>query len=416
MKKKKIFYGWIIVFSCMILAAASTGMLSYLNPLFVQPVTEYFGISRATFMIYQTFATIATVICMPLASSLCKKVPMKVMILVGACFGAGAHLCYSLARSVGWFYLGGALGGIGTCLYGSIPIAVLLSNWFQEKKGVATGIAFAGTGAASAILSPVISHIIAEYGWRAGYRLISGLILCCVVPVALLLIRVTPEEMGLLPYGGKRSADGTVERTGFSRTQVFRTKSFWTLAMSIFLLGMVTTPAQQQMVAYWTGAGNTPTFAATLYSLLMTVAIFTKIFLGAVYDGTSIFKGTLVVGSLAVASYLCLLLFPIGYAAMIPAVLYGVTVSVQVLVGTYVVNRLFGDKEYAFIYGILTPVLYGGVAVGSPLSAAIFDRTGSYRMLWIACAVIFAIGVGLVILSDRLSQREYRSILGVERK
>ena len=414
--RKKIFYGWIIVFSCMILAAASTGMLSYLNPLFVQPVTEYFGVSRATFMVYQTFATIATVICMPLASSLCGKVPMKVMILVGACFGAGAHLCYSMAQSVGWFYLGGALGGIGTCLYGSIPIAVLLSNWFQKKKGIATGIAFAGTGAASAILSPVIARVIANYGWRMGYRLISGLILCCVVPVTLLLIRMTPEEMGLLPYGGQRSADGTIERSGFSRTQVFQTRSFWMLAISIFLLGMVTTPAQQQLVAYWTEAGNSPAFAATLYSAVMMVAIFTKIFLGAVYDSTSVSKGTMAVGTLAVASFLCLLLLPRGYAAAIPAILYGVTVSVQVLVGTYVVNRLFGDKEYAFVYGVLTPVLYGGVAVGSPLSAAVYDCTGSYQMLWIACAAVFAVGVGLVVLSDQISKREYLAVLGIERK
>lgn len=413
--RKKIFYGWVIVFACMMLAAASTGMLSYLNPVFVGPVTESLGISRAKFMVYQTFSTIATAICMPLASSVCKKVPLKAMILTGVIFGAATHLCYSFANRVEMFYLGGTLAGIGTCLYGSIPIAMLTSNWFHEKKGTATGIAFAGTGAVSALLSPVVSQVIAKYGWRMGYRLISLLILCTVIPVTLFLIRTTPEEMGLLPYGMKKE-ESTVEKLGFSKNQIFRTKSFWVFSLAVFLLGAVTSPAQQQLVAYWSESGNTATFAASMYSLVMTVAVFTKIFLGVIYDRCSVAKGTAMVGVLSVLSYICLLLFPEGYWAAIPAVLFGVTVSVQVLVSTYVANRLFGDKEYAFVYGIMTPLLYGGVAVGSPASAAIYDFYGNYQMVWVLCAGIFAFAIFLVILADRLSRTEYKKMLGLERK
>lgn len=413
--KNKIFYGWIVVFACMILAAASTGMLSYLNPVFVEPVTESLGISRAKFMVYQTFSTIATAICMPLASSIYKKVPMKAMILVGAAFGAATHLCYSVANDVRMFYLGGTLAGIGTCLYGSIPIAVLTSNWFHEKKGTATGLAFAGTGAASALLSPIVSNVIASYGWRMGYRMISLLILCTVIPVTVFLIRVTPEEMGLLPYGEKKEQRAR-EKLGLSKSQIFRTKSFWIFSLSVFLLGAVTGPAQQQLVAYWSEAGNTPAFAASMYSVVMFVAIFTKIFLGAIYDRTSVTKGTVAVGALSVLSYICLLLFPKGYGIVVPAILFGVTVSVQVLVSTYVANRLFGDKEYAFVYGIMTPILYGGVAVGSPVSAAVYDFSGSYQMLWMACTGVFATAILLVITADRLSRMEYRNMLGLERK
>lgn len=413
--KKKIFYGWIIVFACMMLAAASTGMLSYLNPVFVEPVTESLGISRAKFMVYQTFSTVATAICMPLASSIYKKVPMKAMILVGAAFGAITHLCYSVANDVRMFYLGGTLAGIGTCLYGSIPIAVLTSNWFHEKKGTAMGLAFAGTGAASSLLSPIVSNVIASYGWRMGYRMISLLILCTVIPVTVFLIRVTPEEMGLLPYGEKIE-QRTREKSGLSKSQIFKTKSFWLFSLSVFLLGAVTSPAQQQLVAYWSEAGNTPAFAASMYSVVMFVAIFTKIFLGAVYDRTSVTKGTAVVGALSVLSYVCLLLFPKGYGIIVPAILFGVTVSVQVLVSTYVANRLFGDKEYAFVYGIMTPILYGGVAVGSPVSAAVYDFSGSYQMLWKVCAGVFAVAILLVITADKLSRMEYRNMLGLERK
>lgn len=414
--KKKFFYGWVIVFACMLLAAASTGLLSYLNPLFVTPVTEELGISRATFMVYQTFSTVATIICMPLASSIYKKVPMKRMLLIGTACGVATHLCYSIATNVAFFYLGGVLSGIATCLYGSIPIAILTTNWFWEKKGIATGIAFAGTGVASSLLSPVISNVIANYGWRTGYRLISLLILLIMIPAIFVLIRETPAQMGLLPLGKKETQVGPVEKLGFSQKQIFKTKSFWLMALGIFLLGSVTGPAQQQLVAYWIGEGNTPAFAASMYSVVMFVAIFTKILLGGVYDHMSITRGTVAVGAVSVASYVALLFFKEGYGILIPAALFGVTVSVQVLVSTYVINRLFGDKEYAFIYSIMTPVLYGGVAVGSPLSAAIFDHFGNYYVLWIICAVVFAGAIAIAVAADKYSQKEYQKILGYVRE
>ena len=415
--KKKPFYGWVVVFACMILAAASTGLLSYLNPLFVTPVTRELGISRATFMVYQTFSTVATIICTPLISSIYKKIPMKRMLFIGTLGGAAAHLCYASARSVEMFYLGGLLAGIFNCFYGAIPIAVLTSNWFYEKKGVATGIAFAGTGVVTSLLSPVISRVIVRYGWRMGYCLIAALIFAVMLPNILFLIRVTPEEMGQTPLGSKTDADGQqIPPQGFSRKQVFRTKSFWIFSAAIFLMGSVSGPAQQQLVAYWNEQGNTPAFAASMYSVVMFVAIFAKIFLGILYDRASVSKSTLAVGGVAVLSYLCLLAFPKGYSVLIPAVLFGVTVSVQVLASTYVTSRLFGDKEYAFIYGLMTPMLFGGAAVGNPLSALIYDTTGNYRILWYVCAAVFALAVGAVIVADKSSIREYRKILGTERK
>ncbi len=381
--KQRIFYGWVVVGGCMILAASATGLLSYLNPLFVVPVTEELGVSRSVYMVYQTFSTTATVICMPLMSSLYKKVPMKVMIISGACLGAFAQFLYSCAASIGWFYLGGMLCGISTCMFGGVPIAILTANWFYEKKGTATGIAFAGTGLVSALLSPVMARVIDSSGWRFGYRMIAALILVLVIPTALFIIRETPEEMGLRPLGAdpsdiKKKEEKSVGRTktGFTKKQALTTKAFWGFTLAVFLLGALTAPAQQQLVAYWTDMGNKADFAAMMYSVVMTIAIFSKIFLGGIYDRAGIPAATMVVGGISAASFLGLAIFTKGYSVLIPAVLFGITVAVQVLVSTYVTNRLFGDREYPFLYGIMSSVLFGGVAVGSPVSAAIAECLG----------------------------------------
>lgn len=416
--KQRFFYGWVVVVGCMILAASATGLLSYLNPLFVVPVTKELGVTRAVYMVYQTFSTTATVICMPLMSSLYKKVPMKVMIISGACLGAFAQFVYSFASSVRGIYLGGTLCGIATSMFGGIPIAILTTNWFYEKKGTATGIAFAGTGLVSALLSPIVSRIINYFGWRFGYRLIAVLILASVIPTVLFLIRETPEEMGLQPLGADKVVRGTAQKSeeetavrkkaGLTRIQALTSKTFWIFTFAVFLLGALTAPAQQQMVAYWTDMGNGENLAAMMYSAVMTIAIFSKIFLGGIYDFIGVPVATAAVGGISVLSFWALSFCTRGYYILIPALLFGITVAVQVLVSTYVTNRLFGDLEYPFFYGIISSVLFGGAAVGSPVSAAIAEFLGSYQLVWIGFSILFALATILILLANRLSQREYK--------
>ena len=131
MKKKKFFYGWVIVFSCLLLSAASTGILSSLGALFVEPVTSELQLGRAEYMMYTTFATIASMLSMPLVGWLYKKFPNKILLLAGASSGAAAMFVFSISSRLWEFYAGGVLGGIGISMLGGMPIAVQLTNWFD---------------------------------------------------------------------------------------------------------------------------------------------------------------------------------------------------------------------------------------------------------------------------------------------
>lgn len=199
-RRTKEWYCWVIVAACLLLSAASIGMLSYFNALFVTPVCESLHIARSSLSLMSTFSTVTTMLLLPFVGKLYDHIPMKLLVLLGAIAGGCAHLCYSLAQNTILFYLGGILSGIGACLAGAAPITLLLANWFEEKRGLATGIAFTGSSLVSSLLSPVVSSLIGTYGWRVGYRCIAaGLVLT--ILAALLLIRPTPAAMGLLPYG-----------------------------------------------------------------------------------------------------------------------------------------------------------------------------------------------------------------------
>lgn len=212
-RRTKEWYCWVIVAACLLLSAASIGMLSYFNALFVTPVCESLHIARSSLSLMSTFSTVTTMLLLPFVGKLYDHIPMKLLVLLGAIAGGCAHLCYSLAQNTILFYLGGILSGIGACLAGAAPITLLLANWFEEKRGLATGIAFTGSSLVSSLLSPVVSSLIGTYGWRVGYRCIAaGLVLT--ILAALLLIRPHRQQWDYSPT----AASGTKNCTLFKRT------------------------------------------------------------------------------------------------------------------------------------------------------------------------------------------------------
>lgn len=410
----RLFYGWVILGCCMIMTACSTGILSYFNALFVDPVTSSLGVSRAVYMLYSTFSTVATMIFMPVAGILYKKYPLKPLVILGALCGAGSLLLYSTARHVYLFYVGGILSGIGMCLFGSLPMTMVLNNWFAEKRGFVTGIAFMGSALVSALLSPTVSDLITNFGYQAGYRFLAVLLLGLMLPSTLLLLKVTPEEKGLKPYG-MAPEQNSGEKTGFSYSRVLRSPAFWIFAAAVLILGLTTYGTQSHLIAYWTSVGIAPETASTLYSGVMVVSAAAKMMLGNVYDRFGIAKGSALFCTAGALAMLSLLLCTQGWLVLLPVVLFGMMTSIQVLITSYVASRLFGEKEYSAIFGLLNTVLFCGVSVGVPLNALLYDVTESYQLGWILFFALMVAALAAILAANKLSKKMFQKELGITR-
>ena len=104
-------YKWVILLCGIIITACGTGILSYFNALFVDPVTAALGVSKTSLMLYSTIATITTMIAMPIVGRLYRRFPIKPLMIVGTVFGASALFLYSLSSTVYQFYIGGFMAG-----------------------------------------------------------------------------------------------------------------------------------------------------------------------------------------------------------------------------------------------------------------------------------------------------------------
>ena len=176
-EKKKIFYGWYIAAACFMLELVAQGLGIGSSNLYIKPVCDDLGFSRAAFSVVFSIMSLLNTIVGMTFGIVQRVVKFRTMLLAGVACEAAAYLTYHYAATLPVFYLGSVLMGIGLMYLGTIPLAMVISNWFTRNRGAVLGLAFAGSGVGGAILNPLVSGWIERYGWRTGYFISMILVL-----------------------------------------------------------------------------------------------------------------------------------------------------------------------------------------------------------------------------------------------
>src|SRR5439155_25166173 len=74
-----------------------------------------------------------------------------------------------------------------------------VNHWFLTKRGLAMSILQTGQAIGGVVLFPLVALAVLKLGWRSA-ALLSGCVYFLALP-QVLLIRRSPESMGLLPDG-----------------------------------------------------------------------------------------------------------------------------------------------------------------------------------------------------------------------
>jgi predicted MFS family arabinose efflux permease len=118
-----------------------------------------------------------------------------------------------------------------------------VARWFETRRGAAIGVAAGGMSAGQLILIPLATSLTLALGWRGSALWLGVALLVLVLPVAVWLVRNTPEERGLRPYGAtgpvQTPAQGqAAQQAGrVSVTEAAQTLPFWLLMGSFFVCG-----------------------------------------------------------------------------------------------------------------------------------------------------------------------------------
>jgi MFS family permease len=270
----------------------------------------------------------------------------------------------------------GVMVGAGSVCLGYTGQSLFLPNWFIRRRGLATGIAFAGVGIGSVILLPWVQRIIEQAGWRTACWTLGLLILVVLVPINLLL-RKRPQDIGLEPDGDaapgvsvrivSNVVDPAWAEIDWTLARAVRTARFWWLALGFFCGLYVWYAVQVHQTKYLIEIGFSPSVAAWALGLVCLLGIPSQIVLGHLSDRIGREWAWSASGLGFAICFLALI--ALGHSPSL--ILVYVMVAAQGLLGFgltpimgAVVLERFQGRHYGSIFGTLLLTSLGGAAAG----------------------------------------------------
>ena len=361
-------YAWLrLAASVLIGTIGSVGLWSYVVAL--PAVQADFAITRAEASLPYTLTMLGFALGAAAIGGLVDRFGIVPPLIACTLVLGGGFVASGLAPSLPVFALANLLIGIGSS--GAFaPLIADISHWFTRRRGIAVTVCSSGNYLGGAVWPPVVRYFIETEGWRQNQLLIG--IICVLTMLPLLLgLRRRLEYHEL--EGAQLSAAGTRAYLGFNPYVLFGL-----LAVAGVACCVAMSMPQVHIVAYCGDLGYGGARGAEMLSLMMGFGMVSRIASGFVADRIGGIA-TLLVGSLMQAVALCLYLLFDGLTPLyIISALFGLFQGGIVPMYAIVVREYFPPRQAGTLVGLVIMATIAGMALGSWMSGAIFDLTGSY--------------------------------------
>jgi len=400
----RFFYGWIIIAVTFVTMAIGVNARTSFS-LFFPPIIDEFGWERGVTAGAFSFGFLVSGAVSPLIGRTMDRFGPRTVMELGVALMAAGLLLAPLTTQPWHLYLTiGVMVGAGSVCLGYSGQSLFLPNWFDRRRGLAIGVAFAGVGVGSITLLPWVQHMIEQTGWRTACTAMGIVVLVVLAPINLLL-RKRPQDIGLEPDGDPAPSpaakpvsnvvDPNWVSIDWTLPRALRTARFWWIATGYFCGLYIWYAVQVHQTKYLLDIGFSSNVAVWALGAVSLLGIPGQILLGHLSDR---------VGREWIWSASCLG-FAISFAALIALAHSQTLLLVYLMVLTQgalgygltsimgaVVVEIFQGKHYGSIFGTIMLAALAGGAAGPWVTGVLHDLSGSYT-------IAFMIGIGVSALS-----------------
>lgn len=296
-----------------------------------------------------------------------------------------------------------------------IATPTMVNRWFAKDNGTVIGVIGVCVSLLGAIMSPIFGGMIAADGWRYA-RIVQGvLVLIFGGLVTLILLRDSPEKMGVKPWGygaaetkkeKKPTKFDVGQDEGVMRNQAMKSGAMWLL---ICMAGMFVLSASfiQQIARYASTVESLAAIAAWAVSVAMYASIVGKFGLGWVCDHFGA-KVAGVVAAVCVFAGPAIMLVAGGDQGMflLGVVFFGLGFSALNIVPPMTCRQAFGNKDYANCFAAVATGLNVFSGFAAIIYGAIYDLSGSYAgsfyMMMVFGILLFIMSLVIVPMGRKL--------------
>ncbi|KFH64400.1 hypothetical protein MVEG_10225 [Podila verticillata NRRL 6337] len=308
----------------------------------------------------------------PFQASMTRRFGLRPMIAAGAVISSTGIILASFTKELWQLYLTqGVLFGLGAGMSILTSIAIPV-QWFNKRRGLASGISVAGSGIGGAALAPMNRFLISKVGFRWALR-VMGLSFVVIIFSVLVCIRTR------IPIGRR---GGPIFDFSLFREPGFVTMYF----MGVLVTFGYLTPVYL-LPNYVTDIGMDPKTGATLVSIFSAVNAVSRVILGIAADKFGRFNILALCTILGGLSCYIFWLNTHNLAmAVVFVIFYGANGGGFVSLFPVVAAEVIGVERLSAAVGLLYSSNLFGNLLGTPIASAIVTASGgSYT--W---AIVFA--------------------------
>jgi len=406
----RVFYGWYIL-AVILLTGFFAGPTSQVFVgLLVEPINEATGWSKTSIAFSVTAGGILAGITAPFVGLLADRYSPRILMTLGSTWMALSFFVIAAAPNVIFLIAGYASSrGIAQNLIAGIVPRVMVVNWFRRMRGRAIGLTGTAHPVGTFALAPAALLIIdAGLTWRWVWVLFGVTILALLVIPNALILRRTPEEMGLLPDGDQAaSAIEAEERTAkemaesWTFREAIRTPALGLILASIILTNYGGGGLPFHMPQYYEQQGLVPGVAVAAVSMFAISGAFANTLWGFLAEHIS-------ERILGIFTMLLGVVLAFGFQFVsdpIVGVLYGSVLGIAARgegsILMLLIANYYGRRSYGAISGIVQTALLVGLALGPYLMALLREYSGSYNMVFYSAMVTFSLAALLLALAKK---------------
>ena len=322
-----------------------------------------------------------------------------------------------------------------------VTVHAMLSKWFYRKRGIMLSVATAGTSFGGLLLTPFAGFLILAANWRIAWIAMGIFVLLLALPLALIIMRDEPSEVGELPdgdeseeeraarlaRGGPRSDVGgdfvpgrvaSINRQRAARPyepetplqtsnwkDALRSAPFWQLSGAYFVCGVTTIIISAHYVPFAIDLGIHPGVAALAFGYMQGLNAVGVIVVGFLSDR---FSRKNLLGTIYFIRFLAYVMLVVpGFAMMlwgfaIPpsigiwgfATLAGLSWIATPPLTSSLTADIYGVRNIGTLNGLSTMSHQIGGSLSVVLAGILYDATGAYEFPF-AIAGMFLLGATL---------------------
>jgi MFS family permease len=383
------YYGWVHVFIAVLAMVGTLPGRTQGLGLITEPLLRDLQLDRVSFARINLWATLIGALFSVGVGRLIDRFGSRIVLTIVAASLALVVLGMSVTQSIAAIAILITLTrGFGQSALSVISITIV-GQWFVRRLNLAMAVYTIALSIGFMLAFPSIGEIVQASGWRTAWWIIGLALLFGLAPLALILVRRSPESCSIDPDG--EPLQELSKESDFTLTAALLTPSFWIFGISSAIYGLIASGIalfNESILA------ERNFDASTYYRSLVIVALTSLVgnFLGGWIASRWKMNRLLSLAMVLLAGSLLALPHVSTQAHVaIYAVVMGLAGGFVIVIFFSYWSAAYGRKHLGKIQGAAQALTVIASALGPLVLAETVSRTGSYATIFYLLAVVVTV-------------------------